>query len=126
MTDEELAKHWNTSLSEVKSIADYMNKNYYLCVGKSRKDGLFYGLMYRMDERHGPMLAVSTQQGFKTAKEAAIKFNKACDVMEMPEMRAKMMNVPADAYKALEKIDISVYTSKEKTFNSRKTREVEI
>lgn len=104
MTDEELAKHWNVSLKEVKSIFDYMNKNYYLCVGKDRKSGLYYGLIYRNDAKHGPMLAVSSKQGFRTSQDAADFINGACDTMQMPEERAKMMDVPADAYKALKRI----------------------
>jgi hypothetical protein len=117
MTDEELAKHWNVSLNEAKSISDFMNKNYYLCVGKSKKDNLFYGLMYRVDKKHGPMLVVSSKQGYKTSKEAAITFNKVFDTLEMPEMKAKLIGVPVDAYKALKKIDTSTMTSHEKSHN---------
>jgi len=117
MTNEELAKHWKVPLSEVEDISDYMNKNYVLCVGKKKTDGLFYGLMYRIDEKHGPMLAVSTTQGYKTPKEAADTFNKACDTMEMPEMKAKLLGVPADAYKVLKRIDTTPYTANEKTLN---------
>lgn len=109
MTNEELAQHWNVPLSEVQSIADYMNNLYTLHVGKSRKDGLFYGLMYRNDEKHGPMLAVSSKQGYKTPREAAEFLNDACDTMQMPDMRAELMGVPADAYKTLKKIDVSQY-----------------
>ena len=119
MTNEELAAHWNVSLEEVQSISDFMNKNYSLHVGKSRKDGLFYGLMYRMDEKHGPMLAVSTKQGYKTPKEAAEFFNAACDMMQMPDMRAELMGVPADAYKTLEKIDVSQYASPTQSLSNK-------
>ena len=117
MTDEELAKHWNVSLAEVKSISDFMNKTYSLQVGKSKKDGLFYGLIYRMDKKHGPMLAISSKEGFKTPKAAAEFLNGVCDIMEMTQMRAELMNVPADAYKTLKKIDISIFTQKDKNPN---------
>ncbi|MBR3677054.1 MAG: hypothetical protein IKN71_07985 [Alphaproteobacteria bacterium] len=105
MTDEELAKHWNISLEEVKSISEFMNKNYSLHVGKDRKTGLYYGLIYRNDPKHGPMLAVSSKQGYRTSRDAADFLNSACDIMQMPEERAKMMKVPVDAYKVLKKID---------------------
>jgi len=117
MTNEELAKLWNVSLDEVKRISDYMNKNYYLCVGKSRKDGLFYGLMYRMDEKHGPMLALSLSQGYETPQKAADVFNKVFDKIEMPELRAKLMGVPVDAYKTLKKIEIAPATTQNKNYN---------
>ena len=116
MTEEELAKHWNVSLDEVKSISDFMNKNYCIYVGQNKKDKLFYGLMYRMDEKHGPMLAVSAKNGCKTAKEAAVFFNNACDTMEMPKLKAELMGVPADAYKTLKKIDTSTMMTEEKTY----------
>ena len=115
MTNEELAAHWNVPLSEVESISDFMNKNYYTCVGKNKNDGLFYGLMFRIDERHGPMLSLSTSKGFETPKEAGDFFNKACDTIEMPNLRAELLGVPVDAYKAIKKIDTSVYATQEKT-----------
>lgn len=114
MTNEELAKHWNVPLSEVESIADYMNKNYYLCVGQKKTDGLFYGLMYRVDEKHGPMLALSSKQGYKTPEAAADFFNKTCDRIELPNLKAKLMGVPVDAYKALRKIDTGTTVTKER------------
>lgn len=117
MTNEELAQHWNVSLSEVQNISDFMNKNYYLCVGKNKNDGLFYGLMYKIDEKHGPMLSVSSKQGYKTAKEAAVMFNEAFDNIEMSEMRAELMGVPVDAYKALKKIDTSSLSTNENNYN---------
>lgn len=120
MTNEELAQHWNVPLSEVQSIADYMNNLFTLHVGKNRKDGLYYGLMYRNDEKHGPMLAVSSKQGYKTPKEAADFLNEACDIMQMPDMRAELMGVPADAYKTLKKIDVSVYATKTQSLNNSK------
>ena len=110
MTNEELAKHWGVPLSEAKDISDYMNKHYYLCIGKNKNDKLYYGLMFRVDEKHGPMLAISSKQGYKTPKEAAERLNEVCDTVQLPEMRAKLMDVPVDAYKALKKIDISKYT----------------
>ena len=116
MTNEELAKHWNVPLSEVESIADYMNKNYYLCVGKSKTDGLFYGLMYRVDERHGPMLALSSTQGYQTPKAAADFFNAICDKIEFPNLKAELMGVPVDAYKALKKIDTKDWETKENNY----------
>ncbi len=120
MTNEELAEHWNVPLSEVQSISEYMNNLFTLHVGKNKKDGLFYGLMYRNDERHGPMLAVSSKQGYKTPKEAAVFLNDACDTMQMPDMRAELMGVPVDAYKVLKKIDTSIYNSQTKiSDNSR-------
>ena len=117
MTDQELAQHWNVSLSEVKDIADFMNKNFQICVGKNKKDGLFYGLMYRIDEKHGPMLTLSSKQGYKTSYEAAKFFNEVFDRIEMPEMKAKIMGVPADAYKALKKIDTDINTPKKNNYN---------
>ena len=119
MTNEELAQHWNVPLSEVQSISDYMNNLYTLHVGKNRKDGLFYGLMYRNDEKHGPMLAVSSKQGYKTPREAAEFLNEACDTMEMPEMRAELMDVPVDAYKTLKKIDVSQYASQTQSLGTK-------
>ena len=119
MTNEELAAHWNVSLAEVKSISDYMNNLFTLHVGKSRKDGLYYGLMYRNDEKHGPMLAVSSKQGYKTPREAAEFLNGACDTMEMPNMRAELMGVPADAYKTLKKIDVSVYAPQTQSLGNK-------
>lgn len=124
MTNEELAQHWNVPLSEVESISDFMNNTFSLHVGKSKKDGLFYGLMYRMDEKHGPMLAVSSKQGYKTPKEAAQFLNDACDTMQMPDMRAELMGVPADAYKTLKKIDMNIYAPKTQNLsNTLKSRE---
>lgn len=114
MTNEELAKLWNVSLSEVESIADYMNKNFYLCVGKSKSDGLYYGLMYRVDEKHGPMLALSSNQGYRTPKMAADVFNKVFDRIELPNVKAELMGVPVDAYKALKKIDTKEWDMQEK------------
>ena len=78
MTEEELAKHWNVSLDEVKSISDFMNKNYCIYVGQNKKDELFYGLMYRMDEKHGPMLVVSAKNGCRdtSAKPGGIPFEQ--------------------------------------------------
>lgn len=117
MTNEELAEHWGVSLAEAKDISDYMNKNYYLCIGQNKEDKLYYGLMYRVDEKHGPMLAVSSKQGYDTAKEAADILNDVFDTIQMPETKAKLLGVPVDAYKALKKIDTSVLTEKEKTLN---------
>ena len=103
-----------------------MNNTYVLQVGKSKKDGLFYGLIYRMDQKHGPMLAMSSKQGYKIAKEAAQFINDACDTMKMPEMRAKLMDVPADAYKTLKKFDMSIFSQKtnnlkiSKSYNSER------
>ena len=54
---------------------------------------------------------ISSKQGYKTAREAADFMNKACDTMEMPDMRAELMNVPADAYKTL-KIVETIYKRK--------------
>lgn len=119
MTNEELAAHWNVSLEEAQSISAYMNKMYSMLVGKSKKDGLFYGLIYRMDEKHGPMLALSSTQGFDTPKEAAIFMNEICDKMEMTKMRSELMNVPIDAYKALKKIDLNAFVAKNKNINKK-------
>ena len=126
MTDEELAKHWNVALEEVKSISEFMNKNYVLTVGKKKDDGLFYGLVFREDPKHGPMLAMSSNQGFETPREAAVFLNNVCDKIEMPETRAKLLGVPEDAYKALKKIDLSIYEPETKNLNisnKRKGRE---
>ena len=112
MTNEELAQHWKISLDEVKSISDFMNKTYSLHVGKNKKNGLFYGLMYRMDKKHGPLLTISSSQGYKTAIEAAVFFNETFDTIQMPEMHAKMLGVPVDAYKTLKKIDVNSYAIK--------------
>lgn len=117
MTNEELAAHWKVSLDEVQSISDYMNKIYSMHVGKNKKDGLFYGLIYRMDEKHGPMLSLSSQQGFNTPAEAASFLNDVCDRIQMPEVRAGLMNVPTDAYKALKKIDINAFSAKNQNIN---------
>ncbi len=120
MTNEELAAHWKVSLEEAQSISDYMNKTFSMHVGKSKQDGLFYGLIYRIDERHGPMLTMSSKQGFDTPKEAADFMNETCDKMEIPAMRAKLMNVPVDAYKALKKIDTSAFETKSRSLNINK------
>ena len=104
MTNEELARHWNVSLSEVESISKFMNETYYLCVGQSKTDKLFYGLMYEIDNKQRCRLAISTKQGFETSQEAEKFMNKCADAMQMPEGRAKLMGVPVDAYKALRKI----------------------
>lgn len=117
MTNEELAKHWNVSLEEAEDISKFINKSYSLHVGKSRKDGLFYGLIYRMDKKHGPMLAVSSKRGYRTSREAVDFINSACDTMQMPEERAELLGVPADAYKALKKIDPRTMASKTQTPN---------
>lgn len=117
MTNEELAKHWNVSLEEVKSISEFMNNNYVLKVGRKKDDGLYYGLVYRIDPKHGPMLSLSSNKGFETPKKAAVFLNKTCDKIEMPKIRANLMGVPADAYKALKKIDLSIYASKTKNLN---------
>lgn len=118
MTDEELAKHWNVSLEEVKSISDFMNNNFVLHVGKKKDNGLYYGLVFREDPKHGPMLAMSSNQGFETPREAAVFLNEVCDRIEMPKLRAKLMDVPTDAYKALKKIDLSAYAPKTKNLNT--------
>jgi hypothetical protein len=93
-----------------------MNKNYYLCVGQHKKDKLYYGLMFRVDEKHGPILAVSSKQGYNTPKEAADRLNEVFDTVQLPEMRAKLMGVPVDAYKALKKIDTSQYITQTNSF----------
>ena len=124
MTNEELAEHWGVSLAEAKDISDYMNKNYYLCVGQHKKDKLYYGLMFRVDEKHGPMLAVSSKQGYSTPKEAADHLNEVFDTVQLPEMRAKLMGVPVDAYKALKKIDTSAYTQTVDIFTLNKRNNV--
>ena len=115
MTNEELAEHWGVSLAEAKDISDYMNKNYYLCVGQNKEDKLYYGLMFRVDEKHGPMLAVSSKQGYNTAKKAADTLNDLFDTVQMPETKAKLLGVPVDAYKALKKIDTSIFTENANT-----------
>ena len=117
MTNEELAKHWNVSLKEAEDISKFINKYYSLHIGKNRKDGLYYGLIYRMDEKHGPMLAISSKKGYRTPKEAIDFINSACDTMQMPEERAELLGVPADAYKALKKIDPRTMAPKTQTPN---------
>ena len=116
MTHEELAKHWGVSLQEVKSISDYMNAHYYLTVGQHKETKLWYGLMYEWHElpdgEKMPHLAVSSQKGFKTEKEAIQSLNQSCENWQMSLERAQLMNVPQDAYKTLIKIPESVHTHK--------------
>ena len=105
MTDEELAKHWNVSLEEVKSISDYMNKTYYLTVGKSKSNGLYYGCLFKIEDERS-RLVVSSNQGFATADEAAEFMSTKFDNLELPTMKAELMGVPVDAYKTLKKIEL--------------------
>ena len=104
MTNEELAKRWNVSLQEVESISKFMNDTYYLCVGQNKTDKLFYGLMFEIDTKQRHRLVISTKQGFNTSKEAENFMNNSVDAMQMPEGRASLMGVPADAYKTLRKL----------------------
>ena len=106
MNNKELAKHWNCSASEVKSIAKFMNERFYLWIGE--KDGLFYGYMNeKITYEDGSAVvrpAISINKGFKTPAEAAKALNKICDSLQMPKLRAELMEVPVDAYKTLKKI----------------------
>lgn len=110
MTYEELAKHWNCDLAEVKSISDYMNKYYRLLVAQHKETGLYHGVICENRYKEDyiiPEVRVSTNQGFETPKQAAELINSYMDRLKLPEVRAKLMQVPVDAWKALKKIDVS-------------------
>ena len=114
MTNEELAKHWNTSLQEVKRISDIMNEAFYCGVSQSKTDHLFYGVMFRWhispSGNRTPMLAASSKKGFPTEKEAVQNWNNLLDQVELPKLKAELMEVPRDAYKALKKIPEPIRT----------------
>ena len=107
MTHEELAKHWGVSLQEVKSISDFMNAHYYLTVGQHRETKLWHGLMFEITDEEGalPREVARTKKGFESQLDAVRYWNEQIDGIKMPKIRAeKLLNVPQDAYKALNKI----------------------
>ena len=115
MTNEELAKHWNVSISEVERISKFINERYYLCLGQKGSDKLWYGLLYEkvpearplgeIPERR-PRLALSSKKGYKTAKEAAEFMNTCMDTVEMSKERARLMGIPKDAFRIVKKLDV--------------------
>ena len=110
MTYEELAVHWKCSIEKVKSISDYMNEHYCLLVAQHKETRLYHGVICEnvYNEDHvTPEVRVSTNDGFKTPKEAAEFINSYIDNLELPGVRAKLMGVPVDAWKTLKKIDVS-------------------
>jgi len=108
MTNEELAKHWGVSLQEVKRIADIMNANFYCGIAQNKEDKLFYGVMFRWHESPSgnktPLLSSSSKKGVQTRVEAIRNWNSLLDQIQLPKLRAEMLGVPQDAYKALIKI----------------------
>lgn len=106
----ELSKQWNLSLKEVKEIQDFMNERYHLAVFKSQANHKFYGCLCEMHETSSgakyPLLVVTVKTPFDTADEAAEFLNKQADTWEMPEMRAKLMDVPQNAYRLLKKLPV--------------------
>lgn len=108
MTNEELAKHWGVSLQEVKRISNIMNANFYCGIAQRKSDKLFYGVMYTLHESPSgsktPLLLVSSKIGSQTETEAIQNWNKLLDRMALPKLRAEILGVPKDAYKALNKI----------------------
>lgn len=114
MTNEELAKHWGISLEEVGRISDYMNATYHFALGRNKETKLWHGLMYKMHEspsgNRTPHLWTSSKQGFKTEQEAAEHWNALADTM-IRQSNPVLENVPADAYKAIKKLEIPVVIS---------------
>ena len=109
MTNEELAKHWNVSLEEVKRISDFMNKNFYFCLAQKKETKLWHGRMYRMhispSGNRTPHLWCESKQGFKTPREAAQNWNKLSDMI-ISESNPVELDVPKDAYKAIRKLEL--------------------
>ena len=106
----ELSKQWNYSLKEVKEIQDFMNERYHLAVIHSQKDGKFYGVLCEMHETPSgtkyPLLVVTVNKPFDTADEAAQFLNKQVDTWKIPDIRAKLMDVPQNAYRLLKKLPV--------------------
>ena len=127
MTNEELAKHWNTSVEEVKRISDFMNTHFYLGIARHRETGLFHGVMYTLHESPSgnktPLLVLSSNQGFATRIEAIQNWNNSKDSWQMPKMKAQLLGVPVDAYKALDKIEApTVVAHKDKSISPTSER----
>ena len=108
MTFEKLAKHWNVSLKEAKSISDFMNKTFYMATGQKNGDPTFYGFIYEKfrdgSERCAFTLSLDADHGFETEEEAVKALNKAPERIHIPDGRAKIMGVPQDAFIALNRI----------------------
>ena len=109
MTIEELAKHWNVSLDEAKSISDFMNRTFYMTVGQKHDDKTFYGVIFERFKdgavRPAFTLSADPNQGFKTEKEVIDALNKVLERIKIPEFRAKnIMGVPQDAFIALKRL----------------------
>ena len=121
MMIEELAKHWNISLKEAKSISDFMNNTFYMTIGQKHGDESFYGLIYEKFKDGAVRLAFSlsadSNHGFKTEKEAIEALNRAPHRIKIPDGRAKLMGVPPDAFIALKRIgQPSILATKKQIF----------
>jgi len=109
MTNEELAKHWDVSLEEVRRISDYMNHNYYFALAQHKETHLWHGVMYRFHTspsgNRTPHLWTSSTKGFKTTREAVENWNKLTDDM-VCGLNPALEGVPVDAYKAIKKLEM--------------------
>jgi len=114
MTIKELAKHWNVSFKKAKSISDFMNETFYMCIGQKKGDPTYYGVIYE-NFRDGATriaftLSKSEKKGFDTCEEAIAALNRVPERIRIPDLRAKLMDVPTDAYIALKKVPHIVAT----------------
>ena len=112
MTIKELAKHWHVSLKEAKSISDFMNKTFYMCIGQKKGDPTYYGVIYE-NFRDGAIrialtLSKSEKKGFDTCEEAIAALNRVPERIRIPDLRAKLMDVPRDAFIALKRVPRTV------------------
>ena len=110
MTSGELTKRWGVSPEEVQRISETINNNFHLGIIKTGNG--FQGVVYKMDtassgfERSSELIAIPLP--CKTLEGASLVLNAIISkgLIKLPPMLVKIMNVPQDAFVALNRFPI--------------------
>ena len=117
MSPEELAKHWNVSLSEVQRISGFINSCYSVGIVPRTEDfcDVWKVILYAYDPRNKYVL-MEDEGSYPDKVQAIIHGSRWAQNIKMTSGQAKNMGVPADAFLSLKPIE--GYEGARKTFLS--------
>ncbi len=101
----QLATQWHKSIPEVQALEKQINDAFVMDIQKMSSDGKWHGILWQYDLHHRPFIAVSVNQGFDCASDAAKDFNAHIDQFRLPPLKAKVLEWPEDIYKLVKKLN---------------------
>ena len=119
MTNEDLAHHWKVSLNKVKNISDTINRLYSVALD-SDPDSNVWNVVLRANDGKNDYTLMEEGTNFTDKNKAIIQGTHWAQQIKMTPGQAELMDLPEDAFLALQPIAGYEQAIKQKLESSRK------